>query len=388
MSFISDVFSGKVDAVPFIDRPSWLGGKNDNEQSIRGGRQEANVGVWWKGANGHYYTNDNARGVVDRGTNYSPPGGYTRINDPNPPSDNSGGGGGGSTSTGGGGGGSFAAPAKVLDTAQLASLDSFINSLGTIKDQMLQKAGIKRDTSFREKEEEKRREEGKYQGKKLATLQEFAGAKTDTDLNTRNTLENLISSLSTLGLGGSRALTRQILDAANQANRKANLTQATNNRDLDTSWNEYQVGNENDIKKIQDQYGFDAGEAERDYLQKRQNALYKKADVFGAADRTAERDAVMNEGNALNEMISRAAFMNPQYTGEAREMKTPELADYTQDIAQYDTTGVTGADAPALTPVTSDGMNAPGNLAIRAIAVNDKDLGIKKKTEDELGYGV
>lgn len=382
MSWIGDVFSGKVDAVPFLENP-FNGNTDDNDQSIRGGRTEANNGVWWKGANGHYYTNDGARGVVDRGTSYSPPGGYSQIADPNPPK--------GSTTqktasnVGGGAGGSgFAAPVKVLDTAQLQSLDSLINSLATVKDQALQKAGIKRDTSKREKQEEKTREEGKYQGKKLATLQDFAGAKTDTDLNTTATLENLVSSLSTLGLGGSRALTRQILDAANKANRKANATQATNNQGLDSAWNEYTVGNENDVKKIEDQFGFDAGEAEKSYLSGKQNALYKKADVYNAVDDTATRQRIMDEAAGLNAPISRAAFTNPAYNGEARAMATPELADYNQDIATYETALDIG---DGMTPVNPDGTTA-GNLAVKAIAVNDKDLGIKKKTEAELGYGV
>lgn len=341
-------------------------------------------GVYWIGADGNYYVKDdalNGGNVFLANTNDNQNlvdlmNGMTKIDDPNPPAD-----------TGGGGGG-YTAPAKVLDTAQLNSLDSLIASLDSLKSQAIQKAAIKRDTSKREKQEEKEREEGKYKGKKLSTLQDFAGAKTDTDLNTRNTLENLISSLSTLGLGGSRALTRQILDAANMSNRKANVTQATNNRDLDASWNDYTIGNENDIKKIQDQYGYDEGEATRKYLQDKQTALYKKADVYNAADRTAERDQIMNEGNSINSMITGAAFMNPSYTGEAREMATPDLGDYTQDIAKYDTTNIRGANAGALTPVASDGMNAPGNLAVRAIAVNDKDLGIKKKAENDLGYGV
>lgn len=388
MSWISDVFSGKVDAVPFLENP-FNGNTEDNDQSIRGGRQEANRGVWWRGANGRIYTNDGARGVVDRGTNFTPGGGYQQISDPNPPKPGGGGNNRTASNTGGGVGGGYAAPAKVLDVAQLQSLDSLINSLATVKDQEVGKARIKRDTSRREKEEEKKREEGKYQGKKLGTLQDFAGAKTDTDLNTRDTLENLVSSLSTLGLGGSRALTRQILDAANKSNRKANATQATNQMGLDTAFNEYTAGNENDMRKIEDQLGYDTGEAERKYLQGRQNALYKKADVYNAVDDVNGRGAVMNEATSLNDPISRAAFMNPQYNGEVKAMKTPELSEYTQDIATYDTTGV-GVDpnVDPLTPVASDGMNAPGNLAVRAIAVNDKDLGIKKKTEAELGYGV
>lgn len=385
MSWLGDVFSGKVDAVPFLENP-FNGNTDDNDQSIRGGRQEANRGVWWRGANGHYYTNDGARGVVDRGTSYSPPGGYSQIADPNPPKQ-TGGTNKTASNTGGGAvlGSSFAAPVKRLDEAQLRSLDSLIESLGTVKAESLKKAGIKRDTSKREKQEERTREEGKYQGKKLATLQDFAGAKTDTDLNTTATLENLVSSLSTLGLGGSRALTRQILDAANKANRKANATQATNNQNLDTSWNEYAVGNDNDLKKIDDQYGFDAGEAEKAYLSGRQNALYKKADVYNAVDDTGNRDAIMAEAAGLNAPISRAAFTNPAYTGEAKAMATPDLADYAQDIATYETALDIG---DGMTPVNADGSPAAGNLAVKAVAVNDKDLGVKKKTEGELAYGV
>jgi hypothetical protein len=187
-----------------------------------------------------------------------------------------------------------------------------------------------------------------------------------------------------MGLGGSRALTRQILDASNQSNRKANATQATNNQGLDSAFNEYTAGNQNDVKKIEDQLDFENGEADRAWGQNRQTALYKKGDVYGAADKTAERQAVMSEGDSLNSFISGASFMNPSYTGETKAMATPELSSYTQDIAKYDTTSI-GAGANGLTPVNAGAT--PGNLAVRAIAVNDKDLGIKKKTEGDLGYG-
>lgn len=277
------------------------------------------------------------------------------------------------------------APAKVLDQAGLNSIDSLLASYDTIKSQGINKAAIKRDTSLQEKQDEKKREEGKFNTNKLGVLQDFAGAKTDTDLNTRNTLENLVSSLSTLGLGGSRALTRQILDAANMSNRKANSTQAKDTQGLDASFNDYTAGNENDVKKINDQYGFDEGEANRQYLQNKQTALYKKADIYGNAGQDSQRASVMDEGNSLNGMIASSAFMNPSYTGETKTMATPELGDYTQNIAKYDTT-----DIGNVTPVGANGVPgaAPGNLAIKAIAVNDKDLGIKKKTEAELGYGV
>lgn len=280
-------------------------------------------------------------------------------------------------------------PAKVLDTAQLQSLDSLINNLDTVKGQTIARHAITRDSALNEKKRERENEDSKYQGKKLTTLQDFSAAKTDTDLNTTSTLENLMSSLSTLGLGGGRALTRQILDAANQANRKANATQAQNNQSLDTAWNDYAAGNDNDVKKINDQYGFNVGEANRDYYQKKQDALYKKADVYNAADKTGERQNIMNEADSLNGLISGAAFMNPSYNGETKTMATPSLGDYTKDIAKY-TTALDQGDG--ITPVgtgttVTDGTGA-GNLAVKAIAVNDKDLGVKKKTEGDLGFGV
>lgn len=348
------------------------------------------VGYFWKGANGNVYVQGengiNSAGKWDANTAaYWGGKGFVQTADsPTTASRTA-----SATSLAAGG---STAPAKVLDTAQLSSLDSLIGSLGTIKDQAVQKAAIKRDTSLAEKADEKKKQEAQYGSKKLSTLQDFSGATTDTSLNTRNTLENLISSLSTLGLGGSRALTRQILDAANMANRKANQTQAQNNQSLDTAFNDYTAGNENDIKKINDQYGYDQGEANRTYLQNKQNALYKKADVYNAVDDTGSRQSVMDEANGLNGLIAGSAFMNPSYTGEAKAMAAPDLASYTQDIAKYDTTPI-GAEGAAA-PVASDGMNVgggagtPGNLAVRAIAVNNKDLGVKKKTENDLGYGV
>lgn len=349
-----------------------------------GGGSSKPVGYFWRGTDGNVYVQGdkgiNAAGRWDANTvNYWSSRGFVQT--PNSPSSAP------SSNTGGGGGGGSSASAKVLDTAQLASLDSLLGRLGRERDKRLQKATRTRDAALNEKKAERKREETKYQGKKLTTLQDFSGAKTDTDLNTRNTLENLVSSLSTLGLGGSRALTRQILDAANMSNRKANATQAKNNQALDTSWNEYDAGNKDDITKIRDQYGYDSGEARHDYLQARQNALYKKADIYGAVDDTVHRSGIMRDADSLNKLIAGSTFVNPKYTGVDKTMATPDLGSYTQDIAKYDTTNIAGANPGGLTPVASDGMNAPGNLAVRAIAVNDKDLGVKKKTEGDLGYG-
>lgn len=274
--------------------------------------------------------------------------------------------------------------AKVLDQVELDALTSLLGRYDTDRKNAKRAAQLTRDAEKNKKEAEFGREKGKYEGKKLSTLQDFGGTKTETDLNVRNTLENLVSSLSTMGMGGSRALARQILAAANQSNRKANATQATNNRELDSSFNEYEGGYKDDVAKIDDQYNYQSGLADKEWAENRQGNLYKQAGVYGDVDDKANRERLMSQGNSLNSVISNSAFLNPKYTGEARAMATPELADYTQDIAQYNTAGV-GAGADGM---PGNSANTPGNLAIKAVALNNKDFGVKKKTEGDLAYGV
>lgn len=278
------------------------------------------------------------------------------------------------------GGGGYSAPKPRLDQSQINSLLASLGIYDTDRNNAKRQAAIKRDTFKREKDEELKRERGKYNSKKQEVAQEYGTARTDTDLNARNTLQNLLSSLSTLGMGGSRELTRQILAAANQSNRQANTTQAKNNQKLDSAFNEYKGGYDNDIRKINDQYGADVAAADKTWAEKRRDTLHRIGSVYGQADRAAERDNYMRQGDSLNSIIANSAFMSPSYTGESRAMATPELASYNQDVAQYDTTAI-GSDQ-------ANGANVSGNLAMKAIAVNDKDFGIKKKNEADLGYGV
>ena len=282
--------------------------------------------------------------------------------------------------TGGGGGGGGGSSAPKLDQSQIDSLLASLGIYDTDRDNAKRQAAIKRDTFKREKDEELKKERDKYNSKKQTVAQEYGTARVDTDLNARNTLQNLLSSLSTLGMGGSRELTRQILAAANQSNRQANTTQAQNNQGLDSAFNEYNGGYDNDVRKINDQYGADVAGADKAWAERRRDTFHRVGNVYGQADRTAERDNYMRQGDDLNSIISNSAFMSPSYTGESRAMATPELASYAQDVAQYDTTAIGGDQA--------NGANVPGNLAMKAIAMNDKDFGIKKKNEADLGYGV
>lgn len=280
----------------------------------------------------------------------------------------------------GGGGGGYSAPVKKLDQDQINSLNGLLGVYDAKRNTQREKARLTHDAHVNEKQEERTKEKKKYDGKKLSTMQDFGMAKNDTDINTRNTLEGLISSLSTMGVGGSRALARRILSSANRSNRQANATYAKNSQALDTAWNEFDAANRNDLAKIEDQYNYDTAEADKEWGQNRQNTLYKMADVYNAADKHGERTRLMNEGNALNGYISNARFVNPQYTGKLNVMAAPELSSYSQDIAKYDTSAI-GNDGTEL--INPDGTTTPGNLAIKAVAMSDKDLGVKKRIEGE-----
>lgn len=344
-------------------------------------------GVFWLGEDGNVWVKG-AGGTHSAGrwdgntTNYWQSRGFSFIPNPNP-SRRGGGGyvsGGGGFRGGFGGGGGYSAPAKKLDQDQINSLNGLLGVYDAKRNTQREKARLTHDAHVNEKQEERTKEKKKYDGKKLSTMQDFGMAKNDTDINTRNTLEGLISSLSTMGVGGSRALARRILSSANRSNRQANATYAKNSQALDTAWNEFDAANRNDLAKIEDQYKYDLAEADKEWGQNRQNTLYKMADVYNAADNRGERTRLMNEGNGLNGYISNARFVNPQYTGKLNVMAAPELSSYSQDIAKYDTSAI-GNDGTEL--INPDGTTTPGNLAIKAVAMSDKDLGVKKRIEGE-----
>lgn len=337
-------------------------------------------GVYWIGRDGNIWWK-NGESVRNMGKPLSAAdGGFasrtmsvqaSRIDDPNPGNGNRN----RNNDTGIG-----SSSAKQLDQVQINSLNSLLGGYDSVREDMKKKAQLARDAYLKEKQDEFNTEKSKYDGKKLETLQDYGSARTKNDVSTRDTLKNLISSLAVLGMGGGKELSRQVLSASNRSNREANATQAKNNRQLDTALNDYTAGNENDVKKINDQYGEAVSKADQTWAQNRQNTLYKIADVYNAADNKAQRQQYMQEGDGLNKFISNSAFLTPSYTGEKRQMATPDLASYNQSVPQYQTTlGNT------MTPV---GNSVPGNVSVKAIAVNNKDFGVKPKQEGSLGYGV
>lgn len=284
-----------------------------------------------------------------------------------------------------GGGGGGGAP-KALDTAQLNSLQALLNSLTTIKSNALRVAGTRRDTRRNEKNSEKDAQTQKYDTGLQTTGQDFANTIGQSDVNTRNTLDNLLSSLAVMGMGGREGLIRQIMEQANQANRNANMKQAQAKQALTGSYNDYLAGYNNDMKNINDTYSNDVANANKDYAQNRQNALYRMADVYGDADDSANRNRLMKEGQGLSSVIANSTFLKPTYTGVKRQMATPDLSQYTQNVSRY-SGSLQGAGTPVSAP-TGLGVSA-STPTPSVMAVNNADeFGIKKKPAGQLGYGV
>ena len=274
------------------------------------------------------------------------------------------------------------APAKVLDQAQINSLLSRLASTDVDLKNAITQATLSRDADRKKKEEELERETGKFDTKMLGNTQDFGENINDSELMTRETLNNLVSSMSVLGLGGSQELTRQILDASARSGREANATQARNAQDLTSAFNDFSAGNKNDLLKIDDQFNYAKGEAQKAQAKERQNLLQKMADTYQDGGRTADRERVMREADSLNSVISNSAFLNPQYTGETKVMATPELGQFTQETPQYQL-GVGGGVTPA-----GAGSASSTALGMKTAPVNEQDFGVKKKTEGGLGYGV
>lgn len=383
----------------------------DKSEGMNGAKPN---GYFWKGANGQVWVQgDNgihSAGNWDNNTiNYWRNRGFMHTDDS--PQQTSSTGTPGTTRTPGTTGTTgttrSSATTHPLDTAQIDSLQSFLSSLDTIRNLAGRKAQLTRDANLNAKQDELKQQTDTYNNDNLSNDQQFATSKNKTDQNTRDTLSNLLSSLSTLNMGGGADLQRQILAAANQSNQDANSTQATNARKIAAAYNDYKAGYDQDVQKINDQYNYDLGAANKSWGQNRQNALYKIADLYNTADQTAQRNNFMNQGNDLNSYVATAPFTNPSYTGVKRTMDTPDVGSFIKDVANYDTssiganapvggTNITGGTAPVSVAPTDPTTSPASTPSIQANPITLTDtsnltnptLGVQKKTEGQLGYGI
>lgn len=340
-------------------------------------------GVTWKGQNGQWYAKGNNGKTIKTGARMN---GLREISDPNvrgrqadsaPKITQEVGGqgnAGGSVAYGGGG-----STTRALDVAKIASLNDYLRALDNDRQKAFEKAKATWETSMNEKNREKEEQMKAYQAKLIQFEQELGEALNESNVNTADGLAALQSQLGTLGIGGEEALRRQILTNANIQNRKLNADYARNKQAQEAEWNKYQAGYNDDIKKINDQRDFNRGEAEKTWGQLRKNTLNQIADVYGDSNMTAERQNYMNQANSLNDLITNSAFTNPSYKGQTRAMETAQLADLAANIGTYQTQ-VNDASGGA-----AQGSTMP---QVRAVSVNEKDAGIKKQQEGQIGYGI
>ena len=340
-------------------------------------------GITWKGQNGQWYAQGNNGKVIKTGGRMS---GLREVSDPNVRGRQAGsapkitqevggqGSAGGSVAYGGGG-----STASALDVAKIASLNDYLRALDNDRQKAFEKAQATWETSTNEKNREKEEQMKAYQAKLIQFEQELGETLNESNVNTADGLAALQSQLGTLGIGGEEALRRRILTNANIQNRKLNADYARNKQAQEAELNKYQAGYNDDIKKINDQRDFNRGEAEKNWGQLRKNTLNQMADVYGDSNMTAERQNYMNQANSLNDLITNSAFTNPSYKGQTRAMETAQLADLAANIGTYQT------------QVNDASGGAPSGSAmpqVRAVSVNEKDAGIKKQQEGQIGYGI
>lgn len=352
MSWISDVFSGKVDAVPFLENP-FNGETNDNDQSIRGGRSEANNGVYWLGANGHYYTNDGARGVVDRGTNYSAPGGYSRINDPNPPAGGGGGGGGGSQVLGAGNGapgGGAALPA--LNQAAVNNTQIALDQLPGLLAQALEAETTRYGNTTRQLADQEGTQRKTYDESTTTNQQNYDSNYMASIRSGIKGLGGLFSILRGTGAAGGTAqdMVRDTVgDVTSNDIRMGADTQKQNQTSLDGVLSNFLTELKGKRQQADDTFENNKRAAGRDNATQMQDLLGKMAGYYGDAGNTGRAVEYMNRAGSL----------------------TPQIAQNSSArVSNYDTTPV-AVQAPQVTAFAD-----PSQPNVTVAAPNEVGAGI------------
>ena len=307
MGWIQDVFSGKVDAVPFLENPFNGEQGSDNNQSISGGRSEANNGVYWQGANGHFYTNDGARGVVDRGTNYSAPGGYSRINDPNPPK-------GGGTPTGNNplgdntgrapGGGT---PLPALNQAAVDNTQIALDQLPALLDAALRNEETKRGNTLRGFDDQEGSQRRTYDESTTTNQQNYDSNYMESIRSGIKGLGGLFNILRGTGAAGGTAqeLVRDTVGGvtANDIRMGAD-TQKTNQTSLDGVLSNFLTELKGKRQAAEDTFENNKRAVTRDNQTQMQDLFSKMSCYYGDAGRTNEAVSFMNRAGSLTPAIA------------------------------------------------------------------------------------
>lgn len=308
MSWISDVFSGKVDAVPFLENPFNGEQGSDNNQSISGGRTEANNGVYWIGANGRTYSNDGARGVVDRGTGWAAPGGYSRINDPNPPAGGGGGGGGTNTALGSGGGAPSGAPSMpALNQAAVNNTQIALDQLPAMLAAALEAENTRYGNTTRGFNDQETGQRKTYDESTTTNQQNYDSNYMASIRSGIKGLGGLFSILRGTGAAGGTAqdMVRDTVgDVTSNDIRMGADTQKQNQTSLDGVLSNFLTELKGKRQQAEDTFENNKRAAGRDNATQMQDLLGKMAGYYGDAGRTNEAVTYMNRAGSLTPQIA------------------------------------------------------------------------------------
>lgn len=306
MSWLSDVFSGKVDAVPILENP-FNGNTDDNNQSIRGGRTDPNSGVYWIGANGRTYTNDAVYGVRDMGAGYQAPGGYSRINDPNPPRTTSTGGTGGAVLGSGGGAPSGAPSMPALNQAAVNNTQIALDQLPALLASALEAETTRYgnlERGFNDQEGTQRRT---YDESTTTNQQNYDSNYMASIRGGIKGLGGLMSILRGTGAAGGTASNMVRDTVGGQTSNDIRMgadTQKQNQTSLDGVLSNFLTELKGKRQQAADTFENNKRAAGRDNATQMQDLLQKMAGYYGDAGRTAEAVSFMNRAGSLTPQIA------------------------------------------------------------------------------------
>ena len=198
--------------------------------------------------------------------------------------------------------------------------------------------------------------EGNYKTYQNEQQSSYDQAKNDYDNSSRQNMNSLVSNRNTIinnasaglrglmrvlgahGAGGSSVAMYEAPGAvkrqADQENANASQTYAQNQANLDTDWGNYQIGYENDKKKLEDWRTGQIKSAKQENEQKRidllnqlSQAYTNRAQYGGALD--GDYNTITDRINASNQTIKDLGkYTTPQYTGTTAVYESQPLSSY------------------------------------------------------------
>lgn len=176
----------------------------------------------------------------------------------------------------------------------------------------------------------------------------------DLVVNRKNIIDNasaglrgLLRVLGARGAGGSSAALYDAPNAvklvADRENANAGQTYAKNQVNLDTSWNNFLIGHENDKKKLEDWRTGQEKAAKQENEQNKINLLNQLSDAY--INRAQVGGALDGDYNNITDRINQAnqtirdlgKYTTPQYTGETAVYEAKPLSTYDTGKMNIDT---------------------------------------------------